>query len=168
MGHGDQAHVLTEGGDGGTAEHTAGDSGEETVRAKRTGDLLRRNVTAETAGTGGGGVADGLHRGYDKHQTEGQNRADTEHGPEGEELWDSDYAHLANGVAHGAEIHHTEEDRHHIPHQHAQQDVELFGNTLEGGMEHQRCYQCDGGNQQILPGAQRISAGGAEGRHADA
>ena len=166
MGHGDQAHVLAEGGDGGAAEHAAGEGGGKTVHAQGAGDLLHGDVPAQAAGAAGRGVADGLHRRNDEHQAEGQNGPQLELGLEGKQLGHRHNAQFPDGAAHTGEVHHAEEDGHHIAHHHAQQDIQLFGDALEGGVKNEGGGKGDGGHQQVLPGAQGIGRGGAEGGHA--
>lgn len=151
---------------GGAAEHAAGKGGGEAVHAQGAGYLLIRDIPAQAAGAGGGGVADGFHGGDDEHKAEGQDGAHLELGGIGEQLGYGHHAQLPDGLGHAGKVHHAEAHGHHIAHDHAQQDIQLLGHALEGGMENQRRRQGDGRHQQVLPGAQGILGGGAEGGNA--
>ena len=152
---------------GRAAEYAARERGGKAVDAQRAGDLFGCDVAAKAALAAGGGVADGLNGGDDEHQAEREDRAGLELRLEREQLRHGDDAELADRVAHGGKVDHAEEDRDHIAHDHAEQHVELLGNTLERRVEDERGGERDGGDEQILPRAERIRRRRAERRNAD-
>lgn len=87
LGHGNQAHVLAEGGVGQNAE--AGGKGRAQAVADNTaGQLLIGGLTAHAALHHAGDIAHGLHSGDDEHDQHGQDSAHIKNDLDGNQLGD--------------------------------------------------------------------------------
>ena len=168
LGHGHQTHVLTEGGNGSAAEQAAGDRRDKAVAAQGAGQLLFRDVPAQAAGADGGGVADGLSGGDEKHQRDRHDGAQLELGGVMQQHGQGDDAQLLHGGADGGEVHHAEADGGDVAHHQAEEDIELLPEALGQGLEYQTGHQCDGAHRQVLPAAEVIDIGGTVGVDAHA